>query len=195
MEKHLSKAGKFFILLTAASYLTSFDYATASSEHSPIVDAAQLLQPSLTDEDADRLALALENVTADTSCEIPWQVLLAVAFKESSLNRHAVGKSKNHRHKIDFGLMQINHKNILRMGLDKDKLLKNEEYSLTVACSLLTDAKHRYSKHFRFWLGIYHSGTALWQADTKVDAEQYSMQISNIADRIGYRVYKKVARK
>lgn len=178
--------------MAAACFVSLEDTATAS-EHSHIASAIERLQPALTDEDADRLALALEAVTEDAFCEISWQILLSVAFKESSLYRSAVGKSKNHKHNIDFGLMQINKKNILRMGLDKDKLLKDEEYSLSVACSLLTDAKHRYSQNFKYWLGIYHSGTALWQANTKADAQEYHSKIMIIAKRIGYKTTDKLA--
>ena len=139
------------------------------------------LQPSISYKRSRYLSNTFIAVSNEASCQIPWQILVSISFNESSLGLNLVNsKSK------DYGLMQINHKNILRYGLSKDMLLQDAAYSIRFACKILADNKKRYSKKYPYWLGIYRSGTALWKQSIRENAKRYDKIIRRTAKRIGY---------
>jgi hypothetical protein len=153
---------------------------TPKRRPSPAIGAIRTLQPKLTGQKAARLAYIFESAASD--CNIPWQLLVSIAFHESSLGYNLVN-ARTH----DFGIMQVNSKTSLRYGLSQDRLLKDEAYSLAAACRVLADNKARYAKHLPYWLGIYRSGTRLNDPRIRENAKQYDHMIRLTAASIGYR--------
>lgn len=123
--------------------------------------------------------MALDRLAGQSECDISWPILLSVAFNESSLRRGAVGRTK------DYGLTQINHRNVLIRNLDWRKLMTDEHYSLSVACDILTENKIGYSKKFTYWLGLYRSGTRLKDPRVRQSAIRYDRIVRRTAAQIG----------
>jgi hypothetical protein len=138
------------------------------------------LQPALPKQRAKRIAHALEQV--GRTCTIPWPILVSIAFNESSLGINTLNPETQ-----DFGLMQVNEKNFLRYGLSQSRLMKDEAYSLTAACRILEENQARYGKRLTYWLGLYRSGTAIWEARVRENAKRYDRMIRKTALRIGYK--------
>jgi hypothetical protein len=145
----------------------------------PILESISKLQPRLKGDAKARLARALRDVSHDNECQISWKVLIAVAFNESSL---WVGKV-NHKTK-DHGLMQINEKNILRMGLDRHRLKTDERYALSAGCRILTDFKKGYAKKFPAWVGMYRAGVNLHKPAVVLSAQKYDTMIRKTVARV-----------
>lgn len=156
--------------------------ASADAQRSRILDAIGYLRPAMPIKDALRLETALLKVTATEQCDIPWELLLSIAFHESTLGLNQINAGSG-----DYGLMQININNIKRKNLSKDKLLADYEYSLTAACNILVDNKARYAKNIPYWIGIYRSGTALWKPAIKLNAKSYDKMVRRVAQKIGYK--------
>lgn len=154
----------------------------------PTYLAIKKLQPSLTPAEVKLLTNAFRAVSADKACGMPWEILVSIAYHESSL----ISKKFNPRSK-DYGLMQINAKNVLRYGLSQDKLMKDAQYSIRFACRLLKDNKDRYGQKVHYWLGIYRSGTALWKASIQQNAKSYDRIIRTTAQKIGYKEHSELA--
>lgn len=151
-------------------------------------DRIRLLQPQLSKARAKALAHAFMTVAQEESCQMPWQILAAIAYNESSL-----GVSNVNARSKDYGIMQINAKNILRYGLSRDKLMKDETYSIRFACKLLKDNKERFASKHKYWLGVYRSGTALWKNSIVANATRYDRIIRGTARQIGYYDFTAVA--
>lgn len=146
------------------------------------VQAIERLQPALKGVKAHRLARTFEKVAA--RCGMDWHLLMAIAYNESSLIQGKVNSSTH-----DYGMMQINQKNILRYGLSRDKILRDPEYSLEFACKLLKDNRARYSAKYTYWVGIYRSGTALHRSAIRNNARSYDHMIRSTARGIGYQEF------
>lgn len=146
----------------------------------PILQAIHKLQPALSNGRAGRLARSFAIAAHD--CNIPWQLLVSIAFHESSLGVNVVN-AKTH----DFGLMQVNEKTALRYDLSQDRLLRDEAYSLAAACRVLSDNRDKYSKRLPYWLGIYRSGTRLSDPRIRENAKRYDHMIRITAATLGYR--------
>lgn len=142
------------------------------------------LQPKLSDKHAQKVASAVYLAHLDPACGLPWQILLSVAFNESSLNRQALGLRNPHTK--DYGLMQINEVTARRNGFDRRKLMSDERYSVTAACKILKKNKEAYAFTHDYWLGIYRSGTALWKDSIRRNAIAYDRIIRNTAAALGY---------
>lgn len=143
------------------------------------LQAVQQLQPSLSVVKARKLAQAFQ--TTAHSCGMDWRILVSIAYHESSLIIGTVNPTTQ-----DYGLMQVNVKNILRFGLSRDKLLKDPAYSLEFACKLLKDNQKRYSSKHPYWIGIYRSGTALSKRKIVANAKSYDRMIRITAKSLGY---------
>lgn len=150
----------------------------AARDH--IAEQIHRLQPKLTPIARHRLASAVRDTS--NACGISWQILLSVAYHESSLNLGAV----NHKSK-DHGLTQINEKTILTLGLDRHRLMKDERYALTAACQVIGENKAKYGKRYKFWLGMYRSGNAMWKDSVRASAIRYDRMIRRTAEEMGYR--------
>lgn len=180
---------KYTVLAVVALTITSVAAQAGNMDYDPIYEATRYLQPALTRRDAEDLASALNDVVDDPNCEIPWQILLSIAFNESSLIKNKIGKmvdKKGRLRNVDFGLMQINRRNILKMGLDRTRLLKDEAYSFHAACDILTANRMSYSKKYYYWIGIYRSGTRLSKEKIVKNAKSYNRMILRTVRRIGY---------
>ncbi len=147
----------------------------------PAYEAIRKLQPRLSQSQAKALAKDFVVVSHERSCQIPWQILVSIAYNESSLGIHTVNLSSK-----DYGIMQINRNNILHYGLSQDRLMRDVAYSIRFACKLIKENKTRYSSNRPYWLGVYRSGTALWRDAIVDNAIRYDRIIRNTARKIGF---------
>lgn len=150
-------------------------------EHSKLVDSILILQPRLPVSEANKIASAIKSVYTDGTCTIPWQLVVSIAFHESTFRISAVNKKS-----MDYGMMQISKNNVKRFGLSKDRLMRDYAYGLRVACHLITYNQSKYAGKIPYWVGIYRSGTALWKENIKKNAIQYDRMIRRTAAKIGY---------
>lgn len=169
-------------ILTAILYFNS----TIAASQSIIPDikhdietAIKALQPSLSDERVDSMAAAFKSVSLSNSCRISWQTLVSIAFIESSLGLNMYNAASH-----DYGLMQINIKNIKRHNLSKDRLMRDDKYSIKFACKLLKENKDRYASRLPYWLGLYRSGTALYREEIRQNAMQYDKIVRDIIKKV-----------
>ena len=156
------------------------------SEYQDYVKSIKVLQPSLSNSDANAIAKALRTVVVDGSCQFPWQILLSIAFVESSLIKSKINKKTK-----DYGLMQISHKNIARNGWDRSKLMRDELYNLRAACFILNYNQKHYGKRIKYWLGLYRAGVRLSDQRIINNAVAYDRIVRRTAERIGYVTYEK----
>lgn len=146
-----------------------------------ILNSVYRLSPKIAKDSAYKIASAVERITSSNSCNIPWQILISIAFNESSFNISAINKKT-----LDYGIAQISIKNIKRMGLNTSRLLSDPEYSMHISCKLLMYNK-KYKGKFSSWLGMYRSGTAIWKKEIRKNAESYNKIVLKTAYLIGYR--------
>lgn len=157
-------------------------YTVNGYEPDPVITAIVKLQPNLSRTEVLRISSALRSVYEDGTCSIPWQLVLSIAFHESSLRITAINsKSK------DYGFMQISKNNIDKMSLNKIRLMSDYKYSLRVACKILSYNQSRYSHKVFYWLGLYRSGNALWKQNIRANAISYDKMVRSTAYKIGYR--------
>lgn len=85
-------------------------------------------------------------------------LMLAIFMTESSLGRHVKGIHGGRL--LDYGWGQINVHNVKRLGLDKDKLLTDMEYSIRESVKFMQGVQKGFSKKESsyFW-SRYHSYT------------------------------------
>lgn len=180
---------KFIRHLALVSALScGLSAAASNSETITLSDralaAVKTLQPRLTDLQAKRMTKALLAVQK-AGCVVTWQVLLSIAYTESSLRRDAVGQL-NPRTK-DYGLMQINAKTAERLGLDKARLMADERYAFAAGCMVLKGMKEKYANRHPYWIGLYRAGTAVSSPTTVRIAKTYHGLIMARATRLGHR--------
>lgn len=166
-------AAAFLCLSPAVTSHSSLDVPA------PAYHAITKLQPGLTVARAERLARTFTHVAVD--CGIDWRLLVSIAYHESSLGIQLVNARTR-----DYGIMQVNQKNVLRYSLSQDRLMKDAAYSIRFACGLLKDNRARYGSKYPYWLGIYRSGTALWKNDIRDNAQRYDRIIRRTARSLGY---------
>lgn len=103
----------------------------------------------------DPLRLAEAFVRSANKYGLDANLLAAVAFVESGYFVGAVNKRSN-----DFGLMQVNLYNIRAMGLSKERLLTDIEYSIDAGAQILAYFAKRYRKvEGSEWVCRYNIGT------------------------------------
>lgn len=175
------------LLIAGLTSIPSFNGAKAIpirtlNPYEEKIQAILILTPNLSVIRAHEVALGLTQL--NTNCKIPWQLLLSIAYHESSLRKSAVGTLKSST--TDYGLMQMNDRTIARYNLDKEKLMLDVTYSFNAACQLLMDNHTRYANRVPYWLGIYRSGTALWKKDIRQNAQRYDTIIRRTAKKLGY---------
>lgn len=88
------------------------------------------------------------------------ELLYAIAQHESSLNPSAIGHNRNGSK--DLGLMQINNTHLSRLkklGVDKQRLLKEPCTSVIVGASILADMMKIYGYTWEA-VGAYNAGTS-----------------------------------
>lgn len=156
------------------------------SSRDVIASNVKRLQPRLTPNQVERISTALRAVSGQ--CGMPWQLLLSLAFHESSLRTGAVNVGTK-----DHGLTQINDKTILTLRLDRNRLMVDERYALSAACKVLSENRAKYEGRFEYWLGMYRSGTAWWKVSVRLNAIRYDRMIRRTAAQMGYRPQQQVA--
>lgn len=78
----------------------------------------------------------------------------------------------------DFGISQINYKNMLRLEYcsDKTKILNDYKYSIQCSCNILKSLKRRYEKNEKLWWTRYHSNNSYLRS-------QYYNAVSRFLER------------
>lgn len=147
--------------------------------HDPIQAALRRLQPRLKGPRASALARDFRN--AALACGQPWQLLVSIAYHESSLGFARVNSRTG-----DFGLMQINSKTGLHYDIAQATLVKDDALSLAVACRVLSENKARFGSKVPYWIGLYRSGTRLASAGIRDNAKRYDRMVRATAAQIGY---------
>ncbi len=156
------------------------------TKHDRISHTIEKLQPYITKQQNRRIASAIEHASKDPSCGIKWPLLVAIAFKESSLKKQAIGKTNPETK--DFGLMQINNVNVVKGGMSVSALLQDEKYNILAGCRILKAAKDSYSKKLKYWVGVYNAGTNFKKKEVVDRAKKYDTDIRYILkNKIGYR--------
>jgi hypothetical protein len=85
--------------------------------------------------------------------KISAKILTAILMQESRYNLAAINKATS-----DFGISQINIKNIRHMKLDKAKLLTSMEYSVEAGAQVLSTYTRYQKKEPLTWLCRYNAG-------------------------------------
>lgn len=165
--------------MMVALFLSLVPSGLASEELSDTAEVITKLQPKLKGAKARSMAKAFESAGARYG--IDWRILVAIAYHESSLRTGAFNAKTK-----DYGLMQINERNILIYHLSREKLLRDPAYSIEFACKLLKDNKKRYSAKYSYWVGIYRSGTALTKIKIADSAKSYDKMVRDTARELGY---------
>lgn len=174
---------KLIPLTLAITLFLSLGASTGSGyEPNPLVDAIVKLQPKIHKAEAEKIAKAIRDVYADGTCTVPWQLVISIAFHESTFRMSAVNTKT-----MDYGMMQISKDNITRLSLDRLRLMKDPTYSLKVACRIISFNQQKYSKRISYWLGMYRSGNALWKENIRKNAQSYDRMVRQTAAKIGYK--------
>lgn len=140
----------------------------------------------ISNKDVRVIAKGLYESQRSAKCKISWDILLAVAIKESKLDRRA-RSTPNYNGTRDHGLMQFNDATIKGMSLNRSRLIKDPSYSIISGCELLTDIKKTYSKKVPYWIGLYNAGVRLDKSVVHVNAKNYTKNIRKITDKIRYK--------
>lgn len=148
-----------------------------------VMELVQFLQPSTNDMDADKIATAILRYSRDINLD--WRVFISILFQESSLTLDPqncymnelhppivrIKHIKNHKVTyrlvqkkvkkcIDYGIAQINFRTWgEELGLNKELLVTDIDYSINAASKILFYYKHRYAKRDAKWHLRYHSNT------------------------------------
>ena len=90
--------------------------------------------------------------------DIPPNLLKAIAKVESDFNPKAINVNVNLSR--DLGLMQINSKNLAKLGLNEQTAFDPEQ-SIRAASSLLKSIKHELGNLFStmYWISAYNQGS------------------------------------
>lgn len=173
------------VSLAISYFLLAAPTGQSSELRSSSVDLRQIiatLQPKLSKKSVAALAKAVSIVKRRHDCDMPTDTLLAIAFTESSLFKGKLGTMNPNTR--DYGLMQINEEMVLRLHLDRDKLLKDEAYNLQIGCKILTQNRKSYAETVPYWLGLYRAGVAVWRKKVRRVALAYDRRIRSKAEEI-----------
>lgn len=88
---------------------------------------------------------------------IDWKIAVAIFKRESNFTMGAVETRSR-----DYGLGQINHRNITHRNINKKKLLTDPDYAIHETYKILDELNRKYNtnaKGWRKWYTRYHSFT------------------------------------
>jgi hypothetical protein len=179
MTARLTKYLTLLLLLVTAPLRSAHPVTHAGIYADPISTAIKKLQPKLSEKAAREVARVIR--TESKASGIAWQLLVSIAFHESSL-----GLSEENSRSRDYGLMQINVRNIQKFGYTTQQVLKDRSIAVKIACRILKSNREAYSLRYPFWLGLYRSGTALTKKHIRENAQSYDRMIRKTAAVIGY---------
>jgi hypothetical protein len=137
----------------------------------------QRMQPALTKTQAVRLARIFQEEGQKHG--LSWRLLASIAFNESSLGLFRVNPRT-----ADYGLMQINIRNIEAYGYTAEQVATNDRLSVRLACIILADHRARFKDRFEEWVGTYRSGLAIGRDRIRKNAVAYDAIIKETKQRI-----------
>lgn len=161
-------------------------YKTPTNENvtqKTVVELIRFLQPAMPLDKADKVAFSVLKYSRDINLD--WRLFISILFQESSLTLDPQNCYTNELHPlpvkvkmsshgkviyrtmagipkkcIDYGIAQINFRTWgEELGLNKELLVTNIDYSINAASKILFYYKHRYAKHDSKWHLRYHSNT------------------------------------
>lgn len=121
--------------------------------------------PKLDPKFSLKLAAAIEKTA--TEYKLDPKLLAAIFMQESRYDLKAVNQKSK-----DFGIAQINHKNIERMGLDRQRLMTDVDYSVKVGAKILASYKKTFHKrepsswYCRYNIGFQETEEAMEKCET-----------------------------
>lgn len=138
----------------------SLDTAERRAANQRIRETTQIvakLAPNLTKDRQAMVAAAIHNNSI--KYKISKKILMAIIKVESNFKSNAISPTG------DYSIVQINlkiwNREFKRLGLptiDKNRLVKNDDYAISKMCKILNIIKNRYNKDPK-WYVRYHSNT------------------------------------
>lgn len=110
---------------------------------------------------------------------IPKMVFTAIIAQESGYKLSAMSKitglyqGKPTTIIVDFGLTQINWRNVERYGFDVDRLTSDMVYSLEAGAIILADFKRRYGKREKNFWSRYHASNNIRRSEYEKLVRRY----------------------
>jgi soluble lytic murein transglycosylase-like protein len=141
----------FLVLVIFILVLSTSGHANT---YSSILNQIKRNNPSVTTKKAISLAQSIAKISKQYN--IPAKIYTAILMQESAYKVNAVNCSKRKCH--DYGISQINIKNIEYYGFDIEKLLTDTHYSIEAGAIILSYFKNRYSKKDKYWWTRYNAG-------------------------------------
>ena len=141
-----------------------FETKSFPNEPHVIANMVAIVQPELETHLRHKIAVQLSK--AIKKYKINPQIMVAIIDTESNFNTEKVSETG------DFSLAQINpeiwNKEFERMKLktiDKNKLIKNQQYALNKMAEILEIIKKRHGRRDPYWYARYHSNTKDYKKD------------------------------
>lgn len=123
-------------------------------------------QPGISWAYAKRMSRSIERWAS--VYELEPERLNAIIAQESQYELGAINKESG-----DYGLSQINHKTIDAFGFDKDRLLRDMDYSVMAGAKVLADFKRMYGHKEEDWWTRYNSSRTHKRQKYKIDVMRY----------------------
>jgi hypothetical protein len=111
----------------------------SSASAGVITNSIKELTPSIEAEEARKLAVVIESAANKHS--VDWRVLVAILKQESNFNLEAVNYETR-----DYGIGQINYRNIKRLEISLAKLLTDLEYAVETTAKFIAENCNKYGK-------------------------------------------------
>ena len=127
------------------------------------------LNPKMDKKEAYKLSNILFKASRKYSLDV--NLLVSIAFQESTFNNNAVRKVKGLTLNkettqyettsvgADFCMMQIHMSNIQRMELDVHKLLSSPKYCIEAGAKILSRYHKKYKTQDKIWWTFYNANT------------------------------------
>lgn len=149
------------IIVFAYALSAGADYKSSKLENQVNSVQAQIKQARGKALQSDRV-LAYKIVKVSNQYGINANIYTAILAHESMFKLNAVNERSH-----DYGIAQINIKNIRNMGLDLDLILTDLEYSLRAGAQVLSYMKKRYSASEANYACRYNVGTVAIMSRTQ----------------------------
>ncbi len=140
----------------------NISYSNVILEHS-MMEQILSNKPRIDKDYAKKLQKAL--LSSCIKYDIPCHIYNAMLFQESSYRLNciatSVGLYKGNRTVVglDYGISQINWRNVLKLKLDVDRLTTDMVYSVNQGAIILANFKKRYAHKEKYWWVRYNCGT------------------------------------
>jgi len=150
-------------ILIVVTLISTISWTTYAEDH-PIYNQIIKNAPKIDKKYAFDLSNKIHKVTKKYNLNA--RIYTAILAQESMYKLDAINCVKG-LHEVsrtpskvcrDFGISQINFKNIPRFGFNIDLLLTDLEYSVEAGAKVLADVKKRIKNNKNYWVG-YNCGT------------------------------------